>query len=85
MAMPELPATWDVVVDRDRRLEASQHRLDALADLDPVAAVRENHHQLVAAESAHLAARACNLPQAMPDLDQQLVAGRMAQRVGQPT
>ena len=41
----------------------------------------DDHDELVAAEAADLAAVARNVHQALADLDQQLVAGRMAERI----
>ena len=55
--------------------------LDDFADDERIAAIGNDHDELVAAEPADLAAIAGDVGQAVADFDQQLVAGRMTERV----
>src|SRR5262249_433499 len=71
-------------VDLEGLRQPPQHRLDALADDARIAAVAHGDDELVAAEPEYLtrlAASLRDLAQAMPDLDQQLVADRVTERV----
>ena len=71
----------DMVLDRERLGEPLEHRLDDLAHDQRIAASGKDRDELVAAETAHLAAVAGDLHQPLSDLDQELVAGRMAERI----
>ena len=74
----------DVVVDGERIRQPFEDRLDDVADDARVPAARDDHHELVAAEPAHqadLAAELGDVDETLADLDEQLVAGRMTERI----
>src|SRR5579862_8255275 len=74
----------DVAVDVEGILEPLQHQVDDLGDHARIAAIRDDDHELVAAEPAHLGGTrelVGDLDEALADLDEQLIAGRMTQRV----
>ena len=71
----------DMIPDGERLGQPLEHRLDHLAHDQRIAASGDDHDELVAAEPADLAAVARDLHQALADLDQELVAGRMAERI----
>ena len=70
-----------VIADAEWLRQPLEHRVDEAADGDRIAAIGHDHHELVAAEAADLAAVARHLDQALADLDQELIAGRMAERI----
>ena len=82
MAMPALPPICSTC---SLTSNGSASRLSIVstisADHARVAAIGHDDDELVAAEPAHLVAAAGDVAQALADLDQQLVAGRMAERV----
>jgi hypothetical protein len=73
-----------LLVDPERLRDPLEHRIDDVADHQRIAAIGNDHDELVAAEPEHLAAVAAALrrfDQAPANLDQQAVADRMPERV----
>ena len=70
-----------VVADGERLGQPLEHGVDEFAHDQRIAASGNDHDEFVAAETADLATIAGDLDQTLADFDQQLVAGRMAERI----
>jgi hypothetical protein len=74
----------DVAIDVEWISEPLQEHIDDFRDHARIAAIRNNDDELIVAEPAYLGGprkTIRDLDEALTDLDEQLIAGRMTQRV----
>src|SRR5262249_41623862 len=71
----------DLIVDLIRLREALERGVNHATNFQRIAATGDDHNELVAAQSANLATRSDDFGEPRSDLDQEQVAGGMAERV----